>query len=114
MVSALMASFQPGVPPVTLVRFFCGVARTRYKTLSADCSPGKCPRRRQACRNLEFRLSTAFVVYTILRISGGKARNGVSCSQALRQSRMIAGYLPPQARSNPANRCRAAASVGAV
>ena len=38
-----MASFQPVVPPVTLTRLFRGVAMTRYKTLSADCSSGKWP-----------------------------------------------------------------------
>ena len=40
-----------------MVRFFCGVRMTRYKTLSAAWSSGKWPRRRQACRNREFRLS---------------------------------------------------------
>lgn len=59
-------------------------------------------------------MTISSVVYPILRISGGKARNGVNCSQLERHSRVIAGYWLPQVASNSANRCAAAASVGAV
>lgn len=41
MLSSVLASFRPGVEPLTLSRFFCGVWITRYRTLGADCLSGE-------------------------------------------------------------------------
>jgi len=58
--------------------------------------------------------SMALVEQRTRRISGSKARNGVNSAQAFSHSRMIAGYLAPQASANSRNRSVAADSVGAV
>src|SRR6266704_5052496 len=103
MVRALIASFQPGVPPVTLVLFLIGVRMTRYSTLSAACSSGKWPRRRQAWRNRAFRLSMAFRgVNDLPDLRREGQERGELLSGAF-QSWMIAGYWLPQACSNSAN-----------
>jgi hypothetical protein len=50
-----------------------------------------------------------------LPTSGGKAKNGITCSQAASRWRRIAGYYRPKSESASAsNAARAAASVGAV
>ena len=48
------------------------------------------------------------------RTSGGKARNGVNCSQRARHSLMIAGYRPPQAAARSSSAAAAAAWSAAV
>jgi hypothetical protein len=58
--------------------------------------------------------SIALVVQMIRRISVSNRRNGMNSSQAVSHSFTIAGYFPPQASANSANRSSAASSVGAV
>src|SRR5256885_11909258 len=52
----------------------------------AASSFGKCPFVLIALRSCRFNASIAFVVYTTRRSSGGKARNGVTYSQAVCQA----------------------------
>src|SRR6266508_2153729 len=55
-------------------------------SLRAASSLGKCPFVLIALRSCRFNASIAFVVYTTRRSSGGKARNGVTYSQAFSQA----------------------------
>ena len=52
----------------------------------AACSDGNDPRVLIALRITRFRLSTAFVVQITFRISGLKAKNGITSSQARRHA----------------------------
>jgi hypothetical protein len=53
-------------------------------------------------------------VYTIVRSSTGKARNGTNSVQARRHVSIMAGYRSAHVSANSAKRASAASAVGAV
>jgi hypothetical protein len=59
-------------------------------------------------------LSISSVVYTIFLISGAKAKNGMTCSQARRQSIAMGGYFVPHGPASNASSAAAAASAEAA
>src|SRR5437016_9260727 len=64
-------------------------------SLRAASSLGKCPFVLIALRSCRLSASIAFVVYTTRRSSGGKARNGVTYSQAFSHACVITGKRDP-------------------
>src|SRR5437660_5817183 len=68
-------------------------------SLRAASSLGKCPFVLIALRSCRLSASIAFVVYTTRRSSGGKARNGVTYSQAFNHACVITGKRDPHLSS---------------
>ena len=83
-------------------------------SFSAASSEGKDPRVLIAFRMMRFKLSIAFVVYITRRISGLKAKNGMTSCQARRQAWAIEGYCRPQSASKASSASRAASAVSAT
>ncbi|KVN36023.1 hypothetical protein WJ63_01575 [Burkholderia pyrrocinia] len=81
-------------------------------SLSAASSDGKWPRALMILRSCMCSDSIALVVYTIFRISGAKAKNGMTCSQARRQNIAIGGYFVPHGLASNTSSATAAASAG--
>src|SRR5207249_9454733 len=75
---------------------------------------GKCPFVLIALRSCRFNASIAFVVYTTRRSSGGKARNGVTYSQAFSHACVITGKRDPHLSSKASSAAWAASASTAV
>ncbi len=84
-------------------------------SLMAASSFGKCPRVLMIFRSCAWTLSSAFVVTSTCRMSGGNAKNGITCDQARRQAATTVGNFAPHGpRSNASSAAPAPSALGAV
>src|SRR6266571_9202594 len=83
-------------------------------SLRAASSLRKCPFVLIALRSCRLSASIAFVVYTTRRSSGGKARNGVTYSQAFSHACVITGKRAPHVSSKASSAAWAASASTAV
>ena len=100
--------------PLTVREVFSRPRMARWISFSAASSDGKDPLVLMAFLITRSRLSMAFVVWITRRISGLKAKNGITASQARRLACAIEGECRPHSVPNASSASRAASAVSAL